>query len=106
MGSLIVVDKKKFISGFISDGDLRRQRKKDIVHLKVKNFMTKNPICIDRKVLAAKALKVMSKKKITSLIVTGDKSGKKIRAVGIIDIHRIIEAGIKWKKIESYNCLC
>jgi len=48
----------------------------------------------------------MSKKKITSLIVTGDKSGKKIRAVGIIDIHRIIEAGIKWKKIESYNCLC
>ena len=46
LGSLIVLNKKKFVSGFVSDGDIRRQSKKDIIHLKVKDFMTKNPTYI------------------------------------------------------------
>ena len=66
LGSLIVLNKKKFVSGFVSDGDIRRQSKKDIIHFKVKDFMTKNPIYIDKKALAVKALEIMNKKKITS----------------------------------------
>ena len=96
LGSLIVLNKKKFVSGFVSDGDIRRQSKKDIIHLKVKDFMTKNPTYIDKNALAVKALKIMNKKKITSLIVTVTKAGKKqIKATGIIHIHQIISAGIK-----------
>ena len=96
LGSLIVLNKKKFVSGFISDGDIRRQSKKDIIHLKVKDFITKNPIYIDKKALAVKALEIMNKKKITSLIVAVTKAGKKqIKAIGIIHIHKIISAGIK-----------
>ena len=96
LGSLIVLNKKKFVSGFVSDGDIRRQSKKDIIHLKVKDFMTKNPIYIDKKALAVKALEIMNKKKITSIIVAITKAGKKqIKAIGIIHIHKIISAGIK-----------
>ena len=39
LGSLIVLNNKKFVSGFVSDGDIRRQSKKECLHLKVKNFM-------------------------------------------------------------------
>ena len=96
LGSLVVLNKKKFVSGFVSDGDIRRQSKKDIIHLKVKDFMTKNPIYIDKKALAVKALEIMNKKKITSLIVATTKnSKKKIRAIGMIHIHKIISIGIK-----------
>ena len=96
LGSLIVINKKKFVSGFVSDGDVRRQSKKDILHLKVKNFMTKNPSYIKKNMLAAKALEIMNKKKITSLIVTAHKVNKKrIKVVGIIHIHSILTAGIR-----------
>ena len=96
LGSLIVLNKKKFVSGFVSDGDVRRQSKKNIIHLKVKDFMTKNPTYIDKEALAVKALEIMNKKKITSLIVAATKTSKKqIKAIGIIHIHKIISAGIK-----------
>ncbi len=96
LGSLIVLNKKKFVSGFVSDGDIRRQSKKNITHRKIKNFMTKNPIYIDKKVLAAKALEIMNKKKITTLIVTAPKTVKKqVKAIGVIHIHAILGAGIK-----------
>ena len=96
LGSLIVLNKKKFVSGFVSDGDVRRQSKKNIIHLKVKDFMTKNPTYIDKEALAVKALEIMNKKKITSLIVAATKTSKKqTKAIGIIHIHKIISAGIK-----------
>ena len=96
LGSLIVLNKKKFVSGFVSDGDIRRQSKKNIMHLKVRDFMTKNPTYIKKDVLAAKALEIMNKKKITSLIVTTPKVKKKqIKVVGIIHIHLILTAGIR-----------
>jgi len=58
--------------------------------------MTKNPTYIDKNALAVKALKLMNKKKITSLIVTSVKDGKKqIKAIGIIHIHKILSVGIK-----------
>ena len=61
--------------------------------------MTKNPIYIDKKTLAAKALAIMNKKKITSLIVAqSKKNSKQIKAVGIIHIHAILSSGIQWKK--------
>ena len=96
LGSLIVLNKKKFVSGFVSDGDIRRWSKKNISHLKVKDCMTKNPTCIEKNILAVKALKIMNKKKITSLIVASKKiSTKNIKVAGIINIHSILTAGIR-----------
>ena len=57
--------------------------------------MTKNPIYINKKALAVKALDIMNKKKITSLIVADpEKNEKKVKAIGIIHIHSILSSGI------------
>ena len=60
--------------------------------LKVKKIMTKNPIKIDKEVLAIKALSIMNNNKITSLCVHDSKN--KNKTIGIIHIHNILEVGI------------
>ena len=54
--------------------------------------MTKNPICIHKDELAAKALALMNKNKITSLCVFKNKD--KNKTIGIIHIHHILQANI------------
>ena len=71
LGILIVINKKKKTIGIITDGQIRRfnQKKIDIRSMKVKEIMTKNPISVDKNILAAKALSLMTSNKITSLCV-------------------------------------
>ena len=58
--------------------------------------MTKNPITIQKNILAAKSLEILNKNKITALIVASEKSTKKkIKVIGLIHIHEILKAGIK-----------
>ena len=94
LGSLVMLNKKKFLSGFLSDGDVRRKHKKSISNLKVKDIMTKNPLVVQKDILAAKAIKIMQKKRITALIVGKIITKNKIKVIGLIHIHRILGAGI------------
>ena len=54
--------------------------------------MTKNPISIDKDILAAKAVGIMNEKKITSLCVHSKLNKKK--TIGILHIHNLISADI------------
>ena len=54
--------------------------------------MTKNPIFIDRNILAAKALTMMNNKKITSLLVCNIK--KPTVTIGVIHVHNILLSNI------------
>ncbi len=94
LGILIVRDKKKSIKGIISDGDIRRfnQKNKSIQSLKVREIMTKNPVSVDKNCLAAKALSIMTNKKITSLCIFDNKKKQKI--VGVVHIHNILNNDI------------
>ena len=94
LGSLVMLNKNKFLSGFLSDGDVRRKHKKSMSNLKVKDIMTKNPLVVQKDILAAKAIKIMQKKRITALIVGKIITKNKIKVIGLIHIHRILEAGI------------
>ena len=94
LGSLVVLNKKKFLSGFVSDGDVRRKHKKSMSNLKVKDIMTKNPLVVQKDILAAKAIKIMQKKRITALIVGKIITKNKIKVIGLIHIHQILRAGI------------
>ena len=94
LGSLIVLNKKKFLSGFVSDGDVRRKHKKSMSNLKIKDVMTKNPLVVQKDILAAKAIKIMQKKRITALIVGKIITKNKIKVIGLIHIHQILRAGI------------
>ena len=94
LGSLVMLNKKKFLSGFLSDGDVRRKHKKNMSNLKIKDIMTKNPLVVQKDILAAKAIKIMQKKRITALIVGKIITKNKIKVIGLIHIHQILRAGI------------
>ena len=94
LGSLVMLNKKKFLSGFLSDGDVRRKHKKSMSNLKVKDIMTKNPLVVQKDILAAKAIKIMQNKRITTLIVGKIITRNKIKVIGLIHIHQILRAGI------------
>ena len=95
LGVLIVQNNSEKTSGIITDGQIRRinEKKGNLDNLKVKNVMTKNPISVDKEVLAAKALSLMNSKRITSLCVHKNKSINK--TVGVIHIHNILENNIQ-----------
>jgi len=94
LGTLIARNKVGITTGIITDGQIRRmsQTNANLHILKVKKIMTKNPIKIDKEVLAIKALSIMNNNKITSLCVHDSKN--KNKTIGIIHIHNILEVGI------------
>ena len=94
LGILIVQNKKKITKGIITDGQIRRfnQKNLDINKMMVQEIMTKNPVCIDKNALAAKALSLMNSKKITSLCVYEKKNTSK--TIGVLHIHNILESNI------------
>ncbi len=95
LGVLIAINKNKLTTGIITDGQLRRanQYNKNILNLKVKDVMTKNPLSVNKDTLAAKSLSIMSENKITSLCVHKNKNKKK--TIGILHIHHILNANIQ-----------
>ena len=94
LGILIARNKKKKITGIITDGQVRRfsQKNLNFQNLIVKNIMTKKPITIDKNELAVKALSIMNNNKITSLIVINKKNP--LSAIGVVHVHTILQANI------------
>ena len=94
LGVLIARNKKFKTTGIFTDGDIKRtiQKNIDINTNKIKFFMTKNPIRIEKDTLAAKALNIMNEKKITSLCVF--EKGNQNKTIGIIHIHNILSSNI------------
>ena len=94
LGTLIARNKKKYTTGIITDGEIRRINEKSLnfKFLKVKDVMTKNPINVDKDTLATKALSIMNEKKITSLCVHKPKN-KRV-TIGIIHVHNILDKKI------------
>ena len=94
LGVLIAIDKKKFTTGIITDGQIRRfsQKNSNLKSLNVNDIMTTNPLSVDKDTLASKALAIMSQNKITSLCV--HKNNKRRKTIGLLHIHHIISANI------------
>ncbi len=94
LGVLIVRNKKGQTCGIITDGQVRRisQKNSKFHLLPVKKIMTRKPISIDKHELAAKALSLMNRKKITALIVHSQKNS--LKTIGIVHIHTILQSNI------------
>ena len=94
LGVLIARNKKLKTTGIFTDGDIKRtiQKNIDINKKRIKSFMTKNPISVEKNTLAAKALNIMNDKKITCLCVF-DRNNHN-RTIGIIHIHNILSSNI------------
>ncbi len=94
LGVLIVQNKKKQTTGIITDGQIRRfnQKNPDLHSTEVNKVMTKDPISVEKNALAAKALSIMSNKKITSLCVFDKKN--KNKTIGVLHVHTILQSNI------------
>ena len=94
---IVVILKNKFITGLVTDGDLRRELKSYSQNNNLHKFMTKTPFVVNENMPASKALAIMNEKKITSLLVVSDKNYKKKNKIlkGIIHIHFLLQNGIK-----------
>ena len=94
LGILIAVNKKNYTTGIITDGQIRRSSQKNILlnELPVKKVMTKNPISVEKNMLAEKGLAIMSENRITSLCV--HKKNKRKKTIGVLHIHNILDGNI------------
>ena len=92
LGFTMVVDSHGCLNGIITDGDIRRllENESDPLSMTAAQVMSRNPKVVNSDALAAKALQIMEKHAITSLVVTGDDGGVE----GVIHLHDILKAGV------------
>lgn len=86
LGMTCVIDESNKLAGIITDGDLRRMLQKhgnSILQKTARDCMSPNPLTIEKEDLATKALNIMEKNKITSLIIIS-KNGE---VEGLIHLH-------------------
>lgn len=88
-GCVAIVDGRGEIAGIVTDGDLRRHMRPDLMTAMVDEVMTANPKTIGDDLLASEALEILNASKITALIVTSGKI-----PVGILHLHDLLRAGV------------
>ncbi len=87
-GCVGVFDGEGRLAGIITDGDLRRHMRSDLMDLPVTQIMTRAPITIASDALVAEALEVLSGKISVLLVVDDDKT-----VVGIVHLHDLLRLG-------------
>jgi arabinose-5-phosphate isomerase len=88
-GCVAVTDAAGKLAGVITDGDLRRHMRDDLLRATVDEVMTAAPKTVRPDQLASEALALLNSSKITALIVV-DKG----RPVGIVHFHDLLRAGV------------
>ena len=88
-GCVAVVEAGGRLAGVITDGDLRRHMRADLLRAPVDDIMTVSPKTVRPGQLASEALQILNSSKITALIVV--EAG---RPVGIVHFHDLLRAGV------------
>ena len=91
LGMTTIADDHGKLCGIFTDGDLRRalHHTLDIHTTRMHAIMTKKCLTITKNSLAAEALQMMEKHKITTLVVTENE-----KPIGVIHMHHLLRAGI------------
>ncbi len=86
-GALSLINENGKLSGFFTDGDLRRIFVESIdlndLGNPIENYMTKNPLSISQDSLAAEAYRILREKRIDNLPVINEQN----EPVGILDVQ-------------------
>jgi len=88
-GCVGITDTGGRLVGIITDGDLRRHMRPDLLDTHVDEIMTPGPKTVRPDQLASEALEVLNSSKITALMVVD--AGK---PVGVVHFHDLLRAGI------------
>jgi arabinose-5-phosphate isomerase len=88
-GCVAVIEKDGKLAGVITDGDLRRHMRNDLLQAPVDAVMTAKPKSVRPDQLASEALQLLNSSQITALIVVESE-----RPVGIVHFHDLLRAGV------------
>jgi len=88
-GCVAVLDPDGKLAGVVTDGDLRRHMRADLLQAPVDAVMTAAPKTVRPSQLASEALQLLNSSKITALIVV-----ESDRPVGIVHFHDLLRAGV------------
>lgn len=91
-GAASIITKKGKLVGIFTDGDLRRHfdGNENLLKLKIKDVMTRNPTRITKDQLAVEALRILKEKKIDELPVVD----ARLRPIGMLDVQDLLKAGL------------
>jgi arabinose-5-phosphate isomerase len=91
-GCVCIVDQSGDIAGIITDGDLRRHMRPDLMTALVDAVMTKNPKTIAAGMLATEIMResVDSSRPAVSVLIVAE--GRK--PIGIVHVHDVLRAGV------------
>jgi arabinose-5-phosphate isomerase len=88
-GCVAVTNGDGRLQGVVTDGDLRRHMRDDLLRAPVGEVMTASPKTVRPGQLASEALELINSLKITALIVV-----ESDRPVGIVHFHDLLRAGV------------
>ena len=88
-GCVAITEADGKLAGVITDGDLRRHMRDDLLQAPVDEVMTASPKTVRPDQLASEALQLINALKITALIVV-----EKGRPVGMVHFHDLLRAGV------------
>jgi arabinose-5-phosphate isomerase len=88
-GCVGITDASGHLIGIITDGDLRRHMRPDLLDARVEDVMTSGPTTVRPDQLASEALEILNSLKRTVLFVVEGK-----HAVGVVHMHDLLRAGV------------
>jgi arabinose-5-phosphate isomerase len=88
-GCVGVTDRDGQLTGIITDGDLRRHMRPDLLAARVDDVMTRNPKTVSADQLVSEALELLNSSKITAVFVVENGA-----PVGIVHLHDLLRAGV------------
>jgi arabinose-5-phosphate isomerase len=88
LGCVGIVDAQGKLAGIITDGDLRRHMRNDLLDARVDEVMTKAPKTVRPDQLISETLDILNSMKVTALFAV--EAGK---PVGVIHVHDLLRAG-------------
>jgi arabinose-5-phosphate isomerase len=88
-GCVGVIDKAGKLTGIVTDGDLRRHMRANLLDAHVEDVMTAAPKTVRPDQLASETLELLNSSKITALFAV--ENGK---PVGIVHFHDLLRAGV------------
>jgi arabinose-5-phosphate isomerase len=77
------------LAGIITDGDLRRHMRPDLMSATVDDIMTRHPKTVSGDQMVSEAIELLNSSKITAVIVVDADT-----PVGIVHLHDLLRAGV------------
>jgi arabinose-5-phosphate isomerase len=88
-GCVGICDRAGHLVGIITDGDLRRHMRPDLLSAEVDEVMTKNPKTVSSDQMVSEAIELLNSSKITAVVVVDTDA-----PIGIVHLHDLLRAGV------------